>query len=148
MHVDVVLYNKIQDLLYCTNQKSYILKKKSGFSISTRILYRIVRLFYWLVVGFLTPSCKTLCFIYFIWLSSIVCLLEYTGLSTVYLKTMCTANKRSRAASAIALVKDNTRASIIYSMSLVSNNCLLFSHRFFCIISYIYMWSTISKKWW
>jgi hypothetical protein len=60
-------------------------------------------------------------------IDSFVCLLEYTGLSTAYLKTMCTANKRSRAASAIALVKDNTRASIIYSMSLVSNSCLLFS---------------------
>jgi hypothetical protein len=44
----------------------------------------------------------------------------YTGFSTAYLKTMGAAIKRSRAASAITLVKDNTRASIIYSISLVN----------------------------
>jgi hypothetical protein len=38
-----------------------------------------------------------------------------TGLSPAYLKTMGAAIKRSRAASAITVVKDNTRVSFIYS---------------------------------
>ena len=58
---------------------------------------------------------------------------------------MCAAIKRSRAASAITLVKDNTRASIIYSISLVNISCLLFSHRFFCIISCIYIMASEVK---
>ena len=37
------------------------------------------------------------------------------GLSPAYLKTTGAAIKRSRAASAITVVKDNTHASIIYS---------------------------------
>ena len=60
---------------------------------------------------------------------------------------MCAAikTKRSRAASAITLVKDNTHASIIYSISLVNISCLLFSRRFFCIISCIYIMASEVK---
>jgi hypothetical protein len=42
-------------------------------------------------------------------------------------------------------VKDNTRASIIYSISLVNLSCLLFSHRFFGIISCIYIMASDVK---
>ena len=63
-----------------------------------------------------------------------------TGLSTAYLKTMCAAIKRSRAASAITLVKDNTRASIIYSISLVNISCLLFSRRYFVLFLVFILW--------
>jgi hypothetical protein len=45
---------------------------------------------------------------------------------------MCAAIKRSRGPSAIALVKDNTRASIIYSIPLVNFSCLLFSNHKKC----------------
>ena len=59
---------------------------------------------------------------------------------------MGAAIKRSRAASAITVVEDNTRASIIYSISLVNNSCLLFSHRFFFgIISCIYIMASEVK---
>jgi len=67
------------------------------------------------------------------------------GLSTAYLKTICAAIKRSRAASAMTLVKDNTRASMIYSISVVNIICLLFSHRIFCIISCIYIMASEVK---
>ena len=58
---------------------------------------------------------------------------------------MCAAIKKSRAASAITLVKDNTCASIIYSISLVNISCLLFSHRLLCIISFIYIMASEVK---
>ena len=70
---------------------------------------------------------------------------KFIVLFTVYLKTICAAIKRSCAASAITLVKDNTRASIIYSISLVNISCLLFSHRSFCIISCIYIMASEVK---
>ena len=70
---------------------------------------------------------------------------KFIVLFTAYLKTICAAIKRSCAASAITLVKDNTCASIIYSISLVNISCLLFSHRSFCIISCIYIMASEVK---
>ena len=65
---------------------------------------------------------------------------KFIVLFTVYLKTICTAIKRSCAASAITLVKDNTRASIIYSISLVNISCLLFSRRYFVLFLVFILW--------